>query len=99
MNVIPLALYAIAMTLYAWHFTRREALVGRMATTTLVAATLAHTFVIGMQTMEIGHVPIAGTTSVISTFVWLLALADLYTEMTTDERAMGTFIQPLLVAL
>jgi ABC-type uncharacterized transport system permease subunit len=99
MNAIPLALYAIAMTLYAWHFTRREALVGRMATTALVAATLAHTFVIGMQTMEIGHVPIAGTTSAISTFVWLLALAYLYTEMTTDERAMGTFILPLLVAL
>jgi ABC-type transport system involved in cytochrome c biogenesis permease subunit len=55
--------------------------------------------VIGMKTMEIGHVPIAGTSSSISTFVWLLSLAYLYTEMTTDERAMGTFILPLLVAL
>ena len=43
--------------------------------------------------------PIAGTTSAISTFVWLLALAYLYMEMTTDERAMGVFILPLLVAL
>jgi ABC-type transport system involved in cytochrome c biogenesis permease subunit len=49
--------------------------------------------------MEVGHVPVAGATSAISTFVWLLALAYLYTEMTTDERAMGVFILPLLVAL
>jgi ABC-type uncharacterized transport system permease subunit len=99
MNFIPLALYAGALILYAWHFTRRQPAIGRAATTTLVAATLAHTFVIGMQTMQIGHVPIAGTSPALSTFVWLLALAYLYTEMTTDERAMGTFILPLLVAL
>ncbi len=36
--------------------------------------------------------PLAGTTPAISTFVWLLALAYLYIEMTTDERAMGVFI-------
>ena len=29
----------------------------------------------------------------------MLALAYLYREMTTDERAMGVFILPLLVAL
>ena len=52
-----------------------------------------------MLTMEAGHVPVAGATSAISTFVWLLALSYLYTEMTTDERAMGVFILPLLVAL
>jgi ABC-type transport system involved in cytochrome c biogenesis permease subunit len=52
-----------------------------------------------MQTMEAEHVPIIGRSSAISTFVWLLALAYLYTEMTTDERAMGVFITPLLVAL
>jgi ABC-type transport system involved in cytochrome c biogenesis permease subunit len=44
-------------------------------------------------------VPVTGPTSAISTFVWLLALAYLYTEMTTDERAMGAFILPLAVAL
>ncbi len=84
---------------YAWHFAQRNAMVGRSATTLLVAAALSHTFVIGMQTMEIGHVPVAGATSAISTFVWLLALSYLYVEMTTDERAMGVFILPLLVAL
>jgi ABC-type transport system involved in cytochrome c biogenesis permease subunit len=73
--------------------------VGRSATTLLVAAALSHTFVIGMQTMEIGHVPVGGATSAISTFVWLLALSYLYVEMTTDERAMGVFILPLLVSL
>jgi ABC-type uncharacterized transport system permease subunit len=99
MNFAPLALYGIALVAYVWHFSRRDPAVGRTATTLLVAAALAHTFVIGMQTMEVGHVPIAGTTSAISTFVWLLALSYLYTEMTTDERAMGVFILPLLVAL
>jgi len=99
MNSIPLALYVVALGAYVWHFARRDAAVGRAATTALVFAVLAHTFVIGMQTVEYGHVPIAGPTSAISTFVWLLALAYLYTEMTTDERAMGVFILPLLVAL
>ena len=99
MNFGPLALYMAAMLAYAWHFAQRNPAVGRSATTLLVAAALVHTFVIGMQTMEVGHVPVAGATSAISTFVWLLALAYLYTEMTTDERAMGVFILPLLVAL
>jgi ABC-type transport system involved in cytochrome c biogenesis permease subunit len=99
MNFAPLALYIAAMLAYAWHFAQRNPAVGRWATTLLVAAALVHTFVIGMQTMEVGHVPVAGATSAISTFVWLLALAYLYTEMTTDERAMGVFILPLLVAL
>jgi ABC-type transport system involved in cytochrome c biogenesis permease subunit len=98
MNAIPLALYAMALVAYGWHFARRNATVGRSATTLLVAGALAHTFVIGMQTMEVGHVPVAGATSAISTFVWLLALSYLYIEMTTDERAMGVFILSLLVA-
>jgi ABC-type transport system involved in cytochrome c biogenesis permease subunit len=46
-----------------------------------------------------GGLPVGGPTSAISTFVWLLGLAYLYIEMTTDERAMGVFILPLLVAL
>jgi ABC-type uncharacterized transport system permease subunit len=99
MNLVPLAFYASAFVAYVWHFARRQPAAGRLATTLLVGGALAHTFVIGMQTMEVGHVPFAGTTPAISTFVWLLALAYLYTEMTTDERAMGTFILPLLVAL
>jgi ABC-type transport system involved in cytochrome c biogenesis permease subunit len=99
MNLVPLVLYAAALAAYVWHFAQRNPVVGRSATTLLVAAALAHTFVIGMQTMEIGHVPVAGATSAISTFVWLLALSYLYIEMTTDERAMGVFILPLLVAL
>ena len=98
MNVVPLAFYVAACVTYIWHFAHRQPVIGRMATTLLVAAALAHTFVIGMETMEAGQIPIAGTTSAISTFVWLLTLAYLYTEMTTDERAMGTFILPLLVA-
>jgi ABC-type transport system involved in cytochrome c biogenesis permease subunit len=99
MNAVPLALYAAALVAYAWHFAQRNPVIGRSATTLLIAAALSHTFVIGMQTMEAGSVPVGSATAAISTFVWLLALAYLYTEMTTDERAMGVFILPLLVAL
>jgi len=99
MNAVPLGLYGVALAAYVWHFVKRNATIGRTATTLLVLAALSHTFVIGMQTVEYGHVPIAGRTSAISTFVWLLALAYLYTEMTTDERGMGIFILPLLVTL
>ena len=74
-------------------------MVGRVATLTLIAATLAHTFVIGMQTMQVGQVPFVSTTDAISAFVWLLAVSYLYTELTTDERAMGVFIVPLLAVL
>jgi len=99
MAVIPLTLYVVAFAAYAWHFARRGATSGRTATTLLVAAALANTFVIGMKTVEVGHIPIAGATPAISTFVWLLALSYLYVEMTTEERAMGVFILPLLAAL
>ncbi len=99
MNTIPLVLYVMAGLLYAVHFVARDVRVGRMATAVLAVSALAHTFVIGMQTMAAGHLPIAGTTQAVSTFVWLLALAYLYTEMTTEERALGVFIVPLLVAL
>ncbi len=99
MNLVPLIFYAAASIAYGWHFARRGPSAGRAATILLGAGALAHTFVIGMETMAFGHVPIAGTTSAISTFVWLLAIAYLHTEVTTDERAMGTFILPLLVVL
>ena len=98
-NAVPLALYAAALVAYTWHFAQRNPVVGRSATTLLIAAALSHTFVIGMLTMEAGQVPVSGATPAISMFVWLLALAYLYTELTTDERAMGVFILPLLVAL
>jgi ABC-type transport system involved in cytochrome c biogenesis permease subunit len=99
MNAAPLVLYAAALIAYAWHFAQRHPAVGRAATTLLVFGSLTHTFVIGMQTMEAGHVPVAGPTSAISTFVWLLGRANQYTEMMTEERSMGFFIMPLLVAL
>ena len=99
MNFVPLALYAAAFVAYGWHFARRAPAVGRSATTILVAGVLAHTFVIGMETMESGQVPVGDATAAISMFVWLLAVSYLYTEVTTDERAMGVFILPLLIAL
>jgi ABC-type transport system involved in cytochrome c biogenesis permease subunit len=99
MNAILLFLYAAAGVAYAVQFSRRTFSTSRAATVLLVVAAFAHTFVIGMETMRVGHVPFASATSAISTFVWLLALAYLYVELTTSERAMGVFILPLLVAL
>lgn len=99
MNVFLLVLYAAAGVVYAIHFARRQPAVGRAATTMLLFAALVHTFVIGMQTMEVGHVPFANASSAISTFVWLLTLSYLYLELSTDERAMGVFILPIVVFL
>jgi ABC-type transport system involved in cytochrome c biogenesis permease subunit len=99
LNVLPLVLYAAAGVAYAIHFARRSPQIGRVATTVLILAALVHTFVIGMQTMEVGHVPFANPSRAVSTFVWLLALSYLYLEITTDERAMGVFIIPVLIGL
>jgi ABC-type transport system involved in cytochrome c biogenesis permease subunit len=99
LNAIPLVLYAAAAVVYAVHFAKRQPGVGRMATTLLLLAALSHTFVIGMQTMEVRHVPFASRSHAISTFVWLLALSYIYLELTTDERAMGVFILPIAVGL
>lgn len=99
MNLLLLILYAAAGMAYAVHFARRQAPVGRMATTLLLCGALLHTFVIGMETMEVRHVPFANPSRAISTFVWLLALSYLYLELSTSERAMGVFILPIAVGL
>jgi ABC-type transport system involved in cytochrome c biogenesis permease subunit len=99
MRLLPLLLYAAASAAYLAHFARRDPHVGRLATALLAAGVLAHTFLIGMQTVQAGHAPLVGTTAAISAFVWLLGLAYLYVELTTDERAMGIFVTPLLVVL
>jgi ABC-type transport system involved in cytochrome c biogenesis permease subunit len=96
---LPFVFYVAAAVLYLAHFARRDARVGRFATALLGAAVLAHTFHIGMQTMEAGYAPLVGTTAALSAFVWLLGLAYLYVELTTDERAMGVFVTVLLAAL
>jgi len=73
LNLLPLTLYAAAVVVYAIHFARRQAAVGRLATTLLLLGVLIHTFVI--------------------------ALSYLYLEMTTEERAMGVFILPIVAGL
>jgi ABC-type uncharacterized transport system permease subunit len=98
-NLLPLLLYALAGVLYGIHFARRQPGVGRAATTVLLLAALIHTFVIGMQTMDVWRVPFSNPSRVISSFVWLLTLSYLYLELSTDERAMGVFILPVVVAL
>jgi ABC-type transport system involved in cytochrome c biogenesis permease subunit len=99
LNLLLLALYTAAGVVYAMHFARRQTSVGRAATTVLLFAALVHTFLIGMQTMEVRHVPFANASSAISTFVWMLTLSYLYLELSTDERSMGVFILPIVVAL
>ena len=99
MNMLPLLLYIVAGIAYAFSFAYRSQRTGRLATASLAGAALVHTFVIGMRTVEVGQLPFVGTAAAISAFVWLLAVAYLYTEVTTDERAMGVFIVPLLVVL
>jgi ABC-type transport system involved in cytochrome c biogenesis permease subunit len=98
-NVLPLVLYVAAGVAYAIHFARKSPSAGRTATTLLIFAALTHTFVIGMQTMEVRHVPYANPSRAVSSFVWLLALSYLYLEVTTDERAMGVFILPIIIGL
>jgi ABC-type transport system involved in cytochrome c biogenesis permease subunit len=98
-NALPLILYAAAGIAYAIHFAQRRPAVGRAATTLLLFGALAHTFVIGMQTMEVRHVPFANPSRAVSTFVWLMTLSYLYVELTTDERAMGVFILPIIIGL
>lgn len=93
------AIYLAAACAYVVHFVRRDAGMGRTASRLLASAALLHTFLIGMQTMAMGHVPFVGATGAVSAFVWLLALAYLYTEQTTGERAMGVFIAPSLALL
>jgi len=92
-------LYVAAGVAYAVHFARRGAVSGRLATTLLMLGALGHTFVIGMQTMQVGHVPFADPSTAASTLVWLHALSYLYIEITTDERAMGIFVLPVAIAL
>jgi len=99
LNLLPLTLYAAAGVVYAMHFAKPRPAVGRAATTLLLLAAVAHTFVIGMQTMEVRHLPFANPSRAVSSFVWLLALSYLYLELTTDERAMGVFILPIVVGL
>jgi ABC-type transport system involved in cytochrome c biogenesis permease subunit len=96
---LPLVLYAAAAAAYIAHFGKRDPRVGRIASSLLAGAVLAHTFVIGMQTVEAGYAPLVGTTAAVSAFVWLLGLAYLYVELTTDERAMGAFVTVLLAVL
>jgi ABC-type transport system involved in cytochrome c biogenesis permease subunit len=99
MHLLPLLLYAAAAAAYVAHFAWRDARVGRLATALLGGGIVAHTFLIGMQTVQAGHAPLVGTSAAISAFVWLLGLSYLYVELTTDERAMGVFVAILLVAL
>src|SRR6476646_2580045 len=96
---LHLVLYAAAAAAYLANFSRPDERTGRTATALLGSAVLAHTFLIGMQTLEAGYAPLVGTTAAVSAFVWLLGLAYLYIELTTDERAMGAFVTVLLTAL
>lgn len=92
-------LYALAALSYGYAFASRRELVGRVATAVLTAAALVHTFQIGMMTMDLGAPPLAGRSGAISGFVLMLAVTYLYVELSTNERAIGTLVTPLLAVL
>jgi ABC-type transport system involved in cytochrome c biogenesis permease subunit len=96
---LPAVLYAAAAAVYLTNFARPKPGLGRAGTALLGAGVLAHTFLIGMQTVQAGYAPLVGTTAAVSAFVWLLGLAYLYIELSTDERAMGAFVAVLIAAL
>lgn len=99
MHLVPLLLYAAAAAAYVAHFAWRDPRVGRMATGLMAGGVFAHTFLIGMQTVQAGHAPLVGTSAAISAFVWLLGLSYLYIELSSDERSMGVFVAVLMVGL
>src|SRR3982750_1892944 len=99
MSWLPFVFYAAAAAAYLRHFSRHDPRTGRTATGLLGGALVTHTFLIGMQTMEAGYAPLVGTTAAVSAFVWLLALAYLHVELTSEERAMGVFVSTLLAVL
>ena len=92
MHLLPLLLYAAAAAAYAVHFAWRDERVGRLATGLLGGGVLAHTFVIGMQTVHAGHAPLVGTTAAVSAFVWLLGLSYLWSY--TDGIKVVLDLQP-----
>lgn len=96
---LPFVFYTAAAVAYVVHFARRAPRAGQAATLLLAEGVIAHTFLIGMQTMQAGFAPLVGTTAAISAFVWLLGMAYLYVEFTTSERAMGVFVTILMAAL
>jgi len=98
-SYLLLLLYAVTAVTYAVHFARRGPSVGRTATTLLLAAALVHTFSIAAQTVANSDPMVSQFSRAISMFVWLLALSYLYLEITTNERAMGVFILPIVVSL
>jgi len=98
-SYLLLLLYAAVAVVYAVHFARRGTTTGRTATTLLLAAALVHTFSIAAQTVGASDPMASASLRAISMFVWLLALSYLYLEITTNERAMGVFILPIVVSL
>ena len=66
---LPAVLYGAAAAAYMAHFARRQPRLGRAATALLGAGVLAHTFLIGMQTVQAGYAPLVGTTAAVSAFV------------------------------
>src|SRR4029079_16331861 len=99
MHLLPLLLYAAAAAAYVAHFAWRDPRVGRLATALLAGGVFAHTFLIGMQTVQAGHAPLVGTSAAISAVVWLLGLSFLFSALSSDTPAMGVFVAVLMVLL
>ena len=100
LNLLPLVLYAAAGVVYAIHFARAAA--GRRPHGHDAAAARRRSSTpssSACRRWRCGTCRSRTASRAISTFVWLLALSYLYLELTTDERAMGVFILPIVVGL
>ena len=98
MNVVPLVLYVLSALAYVWHFARRQPGSDARRPPSSSPAPWPTPSSSACRRWRSGHVPVTNASSAISSFVLLLALAYLYVEMTTEERTMGAFILPLMVA-
>ena len=100
MRVVPALLYAAAAAVPTRPISLRASRAPAASPPRILgAALLAHTFLIGMQTVQAGHAPLVGTTAAVSAFVWLLGLSYLYVELASEERSMGVFVTSLLALL
>src|SRR5258708_35937963 len=85
---LPFVLYAAAAAAYLANFSKPDKRTGRMATALLGGAVLAHTFLIGMQTMEAGYAPLLRTAAAVPAVVLLPCLGYRYVELSSKQRAM-----------
>ena len=99
MHLVPLLFYAAAAAAYAAHFAWRDERIGRFATALLGSGLFAHTFLIGMQTVQAGHAPLVGRQFDVQVCQPEQPHECRDRRGRADERSFGVFVAILLVVL